>query len=380
MKMWELTDPEYFEALLAATAPATQPDAPPDAESPGEAVAASAAGVTSLTDPGPVYGVGDPLAGLLGEDLITEIGPRQHRLLPYLRREILPTTFCVGCGGGTVLNAFTHAVDEMRLDPRQMVCVTGIGCSSWIPSPYFRCDTLHTTHGRAVAFANGVKIMRPDLKVVVIAGDGDLAGIGGNHLIHAARRNIDLSVFLVNNFIYGMTGGQVSPTTPFGVRTTTTPYRNVEHPFRIADVVAAAGGSYVARWTTFHPFQLMEAMQYAIRKKGFSFIEIISQCPVSYGKMTRMSDPVTILEYFRDAAIHVDEARQLSEAELADRIVVGKLVEREQEEFGDCLQELNRERKAALREQYGLAAAGQPEPRGDRDLDERTAPADGGRP
>ena len=216
---------------------------------------------------------------------------------------------------------------------------------------------MHTTHGRAVAFANGVKIMRPDLKVIIIAGDGDLAGIGGNHLIHAARRNIDLTVFLVNNFIYGMTGGQVSPTTPYGVRTTTTPYRNVEQPFRIADVVAAAGGSYVARWTTFHPFQLMESMQHAIRKKGFSFVEIMSQCPVSYGKMTGMTDPVRILEYFRDSSVHVEEAQGMSAEELAGKIVVGKLAEHEQPEFCEELYAMGAEQRGVLHRQLQEAEA-----------------------
>jgi 2-oxoglutarate ferredoxin oxidoreductase subunit beta len=321
----ELIDPEYHDALVAATQVSTLP---------GE----------------PDYGTADPWAGLTGEDL-GELIPSQHRLLPYLRQEILPTTFCVGCGGGTVLNAFAHAVDEMHLDPRQMVCVTGIGCSSWIPSPYFLCDTLHTTHGRAIAFANGVKIMRPDLHVIIIAGDGDIAGIGGNHLIHAARRNIDLTVFLVNNFIYGMTGGQVSPTTPFGVRTTTTPYRNVEHPFKIADVVAAAGGSYVARWTTYHAFQLMESMQHAIRKKGFSFVEIMSQCPVSYGKLIGQSDPVAILEHFRDSSIHVSDARGLEADALKGKIVVGKLAEHDQPEFCAELRRLGAERAEAVRRQ-----------------------------
>jgi len=329
MKHPALVDPEYFEALRAATQSAAEAGAP-------------------------CYGVSDPVAGLAEEDLAPALKPAQHRLLPYLRQQILPTTFCVGCGGGTVLNAFTHAVDEMRLDPRQMVCVTGIGCSSWIPSPYFHCDTLHTTHGRAIAFANGVKVIRPDLHVIIIAGDGDIAGIGGNHLIHAARRNIDLTVFLVNNFIYGMTGGQVSPTTPFGVKTTTTPYRNVEHQFKIADVVAAAGGSYVARWTTYHPFQLMESMQYAIRKKGFSFIEIMSQCPVSYGKLIGQSDPVTILESFRDDSVTVDEAGRLTPDELRGKIVVGKLAEHEQPEFCSELQELGRERQAEIRRHLGL--------------------------
>jgi 2-oxoglutarate ferredoxin oxidoreductase subunit beta len=336
----DLADPEYLDALGAALGELGEgggPAAPSPTVPPGVAA----------------YGTDDPLSGLLADDLPLEPRADHHRLTRYLRREILPTTFCVGCGGGIVLNAFTHAVDELGLDPRGIVCVTGIGCSSWIPSPYFLCDTLHTTHGRAVAFACGVKVMRPDMKVIVIAGDGDLAGIGGNHLIHAARRNIDLTVFLVNNFIYGMTGGQVSPTTPFGVRTTTTPYRNVEHPFRIADLVAAAGGTYVARWTTYHAFQLMEAMQHAIQKPGFSFIEIMSQCPISYGKMAGMADAVTILEYLRDASIPVEEARSMSEEQLAERMVVGKLVERQRPELTACLAELNREREAAILAELG---------------------------
>jgi hypothetical protein len=173
MTIRELNDPEFYQELLEAVA---GPGAPPGT---------------------PTYGTEDPLLGLVAPDVEEEKRTFRHRLLPYLRQSVLPTTFCVGCGGGTVLNAFAHAIDEMHLDPREMVCVTGIGCSSWIPSPYFYCDTLHTTHGRAVAFACGVKIMKPDMKVIIIAGDGDLAGIGGNHLIHAARRNIDLSVFLV---------------------------------------------------------------------------------------------------------------------------------------------------------------------------------------
>ncbi|MCP4898522.1 MAG: 2-oxoacid:ferredoxin oxidoreductase subunit beta [bacterium] len=330
----DLIDPEYFEALSSET------DQAPD-------------GATT-----PSYGIQDPLQGLDLTDVQPRKAPAKHPLLHYLRREILPTTFCTGCGGGTVLNTFTNAINEMRIDPREIVCVTGIGCASWIPSPYFKCDTLHTTHGRAIAFATGVKIMKPDMKVIVIAGDGDLAGIGGNHLIHAARRNLDLTVLLVNNFIYGMTGGQVSPTTPFGTRTTTTPYTNVEHAFKIADVVAAAGASYVSRWTTYHAFQLMESIQNAINKDGFSFIEIISQCPVSYGKMTGMSDPVKILKHLRDQSIHVDETGDLSEEELEGRFVVGKLVERRRSELGSALRELNRQRQEQLSQQLsdGLRA------------------------
>ena len=314
---------------------------------------ACALGEASEFTPPPSYGCRDPLEGFsFGEEPLPE-KPGRHPLLKYLRQSILPTAFCSGCGGGTVLNAFAHAIDELRIDPREIVCVTGIGCSSWIPSPYFLCDTLHTTHGRAVAFACGVKILKPDMKVIIIAGDGDLAGIGGNHLIHAARRNIDLSVFLVNNFIYGMTGGQVSPTTPFGMRTTTTPYENVEQPFAIADLVAAAGAAYVSRWTTYHPFQLMESMQSAIRKPGFGFIEIMSQCPVSYGKGAGLRDAVAALHDFRVRSIPVDEARGLTEAELENRIVVGKLVERDRPEYTAGLANLNRKQRAELEARYG---------------------------
>ncbi|MBL7046287.1 MAG: 2-oxoacid:ferredoxin oxidoreductase subunit beta [Candidatus Marinimicrobia bacterium] len=266
---------------------------------------------------------------------------RTHRLLHYLRREVLPTAFCSGCGCGTVLGAFAQAMDELGLAPQEVALVTGIGCSSWIPSPYFKADTLHTTHGRPLAFATGVKIMLPDMKVIIIAGDGDIAGIGGNHLIHNARRNIDISVFMVNNWNYGMTGGQVSPTTPIGARTTTTPYKNIEPPLKTAELVAAAGANYVSRWTTYHVFPLMEAMQYAIMKKGFSFIEIISQCPVSYGKLVGMRTGSDFLNYFRDNSVKVEKAQELSEEELKDKIVIGKIVERDEEEFVEKLYQIN---------------------------------------
>jgi len=268
-------------------------------------------------------------------------GEQKHSLLRYLRQEILPTAFCSGCGCGTVLRTFVQAVDELGLSPEEMVLVTGIGCSSWIPSPYFKADTLHTTHGRPLAFATGVKIMLPHMKVIVIAGDGDIAGIGGNHLIHSARRNIDISVFMVNNWNYGMTGGQVSPTTPMGARTTTTPYRNIEPPLKTAELVAAAGANYVSRWTTYHVFSLVKAMKYAITKKGFSFVEIISQCPVSYGKLAGMRTGSDFLRYFRDHSIRIAKARELPEKELKDKIVVGKIVERDEDEFVDKLYRVN---------------------------------------
>ncbi len=267
----------------------------------------------------------------------------RHRLMGYVREEIMPHRFCVGCGCGTVLNAFVNAVEGIGLDPTKMVCVSGIGCSAWIPSPYFKADTLHTTHGRPIAFASGVKVMRPDLKVVVIAGDGDIAGIGGNHLIHAARRNIDLSVFMVNNMIYGMTGGQAAPTTPVGVKTTTTPHRNVEPPFRVADLVAAAGASYVARWTTYHVFPLMESMQNAMLKRGFSFIEIVSQCPENYGRRIGLRTGTDFLHRFKEQAIRIDKTRGMSEEELENRIIIGKLCDRDRPEYVTELHKITQE-------------------------------------
>ncbi|HDM66926.1 MAG TPA: 2-oxoacid:ferredoxin oxidoreductase subunit beta [Thermoplasmatales archaeon] len=260
----------------------------------------------------------------------------------YLRLKVLPTTFCPGCGCGTILNAFIHALDELSIPPEEVVTVTGIGCSSWIPSPYFNGDVLHTTHGRSIAFATGVKVMKPNMKVVVFGGDGDLIAIGGNHLIHAARRNIDLTVFLVNNFVYGMTGGQVSPTTPPETSTTTTPYGNVEKPFSVAELVAVCGASYVARWTTYHVKQLVEAMKEAITRRGFSFIEIISQCPINYGRALGMRSGSEFIQYFKEKSISVEEAENLPRDELKDRFIVGKLVDEEREEFTEKLRWINR--------------------------------------
>lgn len=269
-------------------------------------------------------------------------GPR-HRLMDYVREEIMPHRFCAGCGCGTVLNVFVNAIDALGLEPKQMVCVSGIGCSSWIPSPYFRADTLHTTHGRPIAFATGVKIMRPDLTVVVIAGDGDVAGIGGNHLIHAARRNIDLTVFMVNNMIYGMTGGQVAPTTPEGIKTSTTPHRNIEAPFKVAELVAAAGACYSARWTTYHVFHLMKAMQKAINKKGFSFIEIVSQCPENYGRRIGLRTGTEFLRKFKEQSVRIKKAQTMTDEELQQKIVIGELCNKVRPEFATELHELTRE-------------------------------------
>ncbi len=224
----------------------------------------------------------------------------KHFARYYLREESLPSPFCPGCGAGEVSNAFLRAAKDLGHENLSgFAFVSGIGCSAWIPSPHYQADTLHTTHGRAIAFATGLKLARPELKVVVISGDGDLAAIGGNHLIHAARRNIDMTVICVNNYIYGMTGGQVGPTTFTGDRTSTTPYGNPERPFDLARLVAAAGANYVARWTTAHPIQAARAIRTALEREGFSFVEMISQCPTAYGRRTRAGEPPEMLQWFK---------------------------------------------------------------------------------
>jgi len=267
---------------------------------------------------------------------------KKHPLLKHLREEILPTVFCPGCGGGTVLNVFAHAIADLGLDPKDIISVTGIGCSSWIPSPYYKADTLHVLHGRAIAFATGVKIIKPKMKVVVIAGDGDIGAIGGNHFIHAARRNIGLAVFLVNNSIYAMTGGQVAPSTPQGVPATTTPYGNPEPNFDFTQLAIAAGASYAARWTTYHVFQLLKSMQRAISKKGFSFVEVVSQCPVSYGKMIGKHSASDFLRVYQECSINVKKAASMKAEELKNKIIVGEFVDQDREEFTEALNKINK--------------------------------------
>ena len=252
----------------------------------------------------------------------------QHPLMKYIRKGALRQPHCAGCGNGIIAQCMLRAIDELGLDMGKMAFVSGIGCSSWIPSPFFNADVLHTTHGRPLAFATGVKLGNPELRVVVFTGDGDGAAIGGNHLIHASRRNIEILVVLVNNRIYGMTGGQVAPTTPHGMKTTTTPYGNLEHPFDLSKLVEAAGASYVARWTTFHVKQLVSSMKKGLLKEGFAFIEVVTPCPVQYGRYTGVRDPVESLLMLKKLSIPLSKVKSMSEEELEGRIVIGESVDR----------------------------------------------------
>jgi len=251
----------------------------------------------------------------------------KHPLAPYLREEVLPGPFCPGCGHGLVLGALLRAIARRgHVDLRDFVFVSGIGCAAWIPSPHLRADSLHVAHGRAVPTAIGVKLRRPELNVVVVGGDGDIAGIGGNHLVHAARRNADLLVLMVNNLVYGMTGGQVGPTTPHGLPTSTTPYGNPERPLDAAAVVAAAGANYVARWTVAHGRPLEDALFKALGKRGFRFVEAVAQCPSRVGGRLRM-EPGAFLRWMRDHSVPLSAG---GEAKPGDGFVVGEYADRDE--------------------------------------------------
>jgi len=264
----------------------------------------------------------------------------------YLRDVSLP--FCPGCGNVTVMSHFLKATHELGHENlSKFVFCSGIGCAAWIPSPHFKADSIHTAHGRSIPVATGVKLVRPELNVVVFGGDGDLLGIGLSHLIHAARRNLDITVVLVNNMIYGMTGGQVAPTTPFGFRTTTTPYGSFEHPLDGARLVAVAGASYVARWTTVHVEQLAEAMKRAITTGGFAFVEVVSQCPTAFGRKAGFETSLDILRWFKQNSVSLQQAKKMDEEDLEGKIVVGEFARRKLPSLTKTIYEMRRIAKDA---------------------------------
>jgi 2-oxoglutarate ferredoxin oxidoreductase subunit beta len=242
----------------------------------------------------------------------------------------LPHILCPGCGIGSVMNAMLRAIIESGLSNDDICVVSGIGCSSRIPG-YIDADTFHTLHGRAIPSATGVKLAHPEKEVIVIAGDGDLLAIGGNHFIHSARRNLDMTVILINNFNYGMTGGQASPTTPQGKFAKTAPYGWAERNFDVCKIAEAAGAVFVARSTTYHITHLKGLIKQAIKKNGFSVVEVITQCPTLYGRLNRLGDGVKMLEYFRDHSIPVSNIKDSKEAQ--DQIVIGVLYDTEAPEY-----------------------------------------------
>lgn len=270
---------------------------------------------------------------------------KESPFMKYLRKDRLPHIFCAGCGNGIALNTFFKGMEMAEIDFESIAMVSGIGCSSRIPG-YVKCDSLHTTHGRPISFATGLKLGNPDLNVVVFSGDGDAAAIGGNHLIHGARRNIDLTVICINNSIYGMTGGQISPTSPQGSYGTTAPYGAFERPFQLSELVSAAGATYVARWTTAHALQLTSAIKKGLQNKGFSFIEVISQCPTYYGRKNKMKSPIDMMRWMKENSVNKRKADKLSEEELEGKLIVGEFVRNPQNEYSTELYKL-------IEKQYG---------------------------
>jgi 2-oxoglutarate ferredoxin oxidoreductase subunit beta len=219
----------------------------------------------------------------------------------YLREEVKGTPFCPGCGHGILLGLILRAIEGMELDMQRMLFVSGIGCAAWIPSPNYQADTLHALHGRAIPFATGARLVNPDLKIVVVSGDGDLASIGGNHLIHAARRGHDMTVVCANNMIYGMTGGQAASTTPEGSLTTTSPEGSEYPPFDLCRLVKAAGAAYVARGSILRPYALMDYLSRALATTSFSFVEVLSPCPTQYGRRNQLDTPASMFDQLQDS-------------------------------------------------------------------------------
>jgi 2-oxoglutarate ferredoxin oxidoreductase subunit beta len=259
----------------------------------------------------------------------------QHSAYNYLRQtKKFPNVWCSGCGIGIVMGALIRAVDRMGLAKDDVAVVSGIGCTGRMPV-YLDFNTMHTTHGRALAFATGLKLAQPRLKVIVVMGDGDALAIGGNHFIHAARRNIDLTAIIVNNSVYGMTGGQYSPTTPLDRRATTAPYGNIEPPFPVGDLAMAAGASFVARSTVYHAVELDRYIEQAIRKNGFSLVEAVSYCHTTFGRINKLGTAVEMMRQLKDNSITRAAADKLTPEERSGtlRIVRGVLCDVDKPEY-----------------------------------------------
>jgi 2-oxoglutarate ferredoxin oxidoreductase subunit beta len=264
----------------------------------------------------------------------------EHTEYMYLRStKKFPNVWCAGCGIGIVMGALIRAIDRIGLEKDDVALVSGIGCTGRMPV-YMDFNTIHTTHGRALAFATGLKIARPTMKVITIMGDGDALAIGGNHFIHAARRNIGITAIVVNNAIYGMTGGQYSPTTPIGMRASTAPYGNIEPPMPVCELAIAAGATYVARSTVYHAVELDRYIEQAIRKNGFSLVEAVSYCHTTYGRMNKLGSPVDMMRQLKDSSVSLNAAEKLSPEERETKIVRGVLYDVEKPEYTQLYDQL----------------------------------------
>jgi 2-oxoglutarate ferredoxin oxidoreductase subunit beta len=256
---------------------------------------------------------------------------RHHKRFPHL--------WCAGCGIGIVMGSILRSVQNLELVQDDVAVISGIGCTGRMPV-YMDFNTMHTTHGRALAFATGLKLARPEMRILVVMGDGDALAIGGNHFIHAARRNIGLTAIVVNNNIYGMTGGQSSPTTPLDAFSATAPYGHIEQPFPICDLAISAGASFVARSTVYHVTELDKLIEQAMRKNGFSVVEVVSYCHTTFGRANNLKSPVQMMRLLKDTAITSQAAKKLGDEVPADRIIRGVFLDEERPEFTELYDEV----------------------------------------
>ena len=247
----------------------------------------------------------------------------------FLRTDKMPHIWCPGCGHGVMMNALLRTMAKLDVNKDDICVVSGIGCASRLPG-YLDFNTLHTTHGRALAFATGIKLANPRLKVVVVSGDGDATAIGGNHLIHAARRNMDITLICMNNNIYGMTNGQYSPMTPTSMIATTAPYGNLERNFDLCKLVEGCGANYVARATAAHPRNIAQYIEYALTHKGFQFVEVMTQCPTYYGRRNKLGGPVEMINTLKQNTILNTAAAKLPPEKLEGKIQIGEFVKKEE--------------------------------------------------
>ena len=257
---------------------------------------------------------------------MASVTPLTELLRNHFDHTHFPTTYCPGCGIGTIIGGVMRAIEATNVLSERFVFVTGIGCYGGAGT-YLRYSDIHALHGRCPSYATGLKMANPEIRPILLMGDGDSSAIGGNHLIHAARRNIDLTAIVLNNHNYGMTGGQYSPTTPRGTRASTSPYGSVERPFDLCDLVQGAGGSFVCRTTVYHVRDMIRFIRRAILHPGFAFVEVESICPTYFGKLSKQGSPVDMLKWQKKNAVPVEKAKTMTPEELADKIVTGIFVE-----------------------------------------------------